>query len=205
MLGVVAFGYTAAIDAVPSIDAFKTAYNSEQGQKALKKKVSILHCTSEYPAPFSDINLRAMDSIHSTFGLPVGYSDHSEGITVSIAAAARGAYLIEKHFTLDKKMAGPDHSASLDPEELKQMIEGIRNIELCLGDGIKRAAPSEIKNKTAARKSLTAAREIKKGSKFTINDIAIKRPGNGLSPYKLWQIVGKVSNHSYKPGDLIDE
>ena len=205
VLGVIAFGYTAAIDVKPSIAAFEAAYISEQGQKALKEKVSILHCTSEYPAPFIDINLRAMDSIYDVFGLPVGYSDHSEGIEVSIAAVARGAFLIEKHFTLDKKMAGPDHKASLNPEELKLMTDGIRNTELCLGDGIKKPASSEIKNKTAARKSLIAAREIAEGSKLTINDIAIKRPGTGLSPYKLWQVLGKVSTNAYKPGDLIDE
>lgn len=204
-LGVIAFGYTSTIDAIPSIASFEAAYTSEQGQKALKDKVSILHCTSEYPAPFEDINLKAMDSIHEAFGLPVGYSDHSKGIEVSIAAVARGAHLIEKHFTLNKNMSGPDHKASLDPKELQIMINGIRKIELSLGDGIKKPASSEIKNKTVARKSLVAAREIIKGSKLTIEDIAIKRPGTGLSPYKFWQIVGKVSTNSYKPGDLINE
>jgi N-acetylneuraminate synthase len=205
VLGVIAFGYTSAVDAVPSSDAFEAAYCSEQGKLALKQKVSVLHCTTEYPAPIVDINLRAMNSISAAFGLPVGYSDHSEGIVIPIAAVARGAYLIEKHFTLDKKMFGPDHKASLDPVELKSMIDAIRTVGLSLGDGIKGPRPSELKNKTPARKSLIAAREISAGSIFTENDIVIKRPGGGLSPFKYWEIQGKKSSNGYKPGDLINE
>jgi N-acetylneuraminate synthase len=205
VLGVIAFGYISSIDDVPSIDAFEAAYCSEQGKLALKQKVSVLHCTTEYPAPLVDINLRAMNSISSAFGLPVGYSDHSEGIVIPIAAVARGACLIEKHFTLDKKMVGPDHNASLDPTELKSMIDAIRTVEISLGDGIKGPRPSELKNKISARKSLIAAREISVGSIFTENDIVIKRPGGGLSPFKYWEIQGKKSINGYKPGDLINE
>lgn len=205
VLGVIAFGYTAAADAIPSVDAFQAAYFSDAGKAVLKQKVTVLHCTTEYPAPLTDINLRAMDTIATAFGLPVGYSDHSEGILVPIAAVARGAVLIEKHFTLDKNMEGPDHKASLDPTELRTMVEGIRAIELTLGDGIKGPKPSEIKNKAAARKSIVAARDIKAGQILVADDLAIKRPGTGESPYKYWAIQGKVASCSYKAGELILE
>jgi N-acetylneuraminate synthase len=205
VLGVVAFGYTMPNDAIPSTDAFQDAYFSELGKKALKDKVTILHCTTEYPAPLVDINLRAMDTLLSAFGLPVGYSDHSEGVVVPIAAVARGAILIEKHFTLDKNMEGPDHKASLDPLELKSMVDGIRAVELTLGDGIKGPRPSEIKNKAAARKSIVAIRAIAAGTEITADDIAIKRPGNGISPYSYWKMLGKVAHVDYQAGDLILE
>lgn len=205
VLGVIAFGYTAAVDAKPSVEAFQAAYFSDAGKTALKNKVTVLHCTTEYPAPLIDINLRAMDTLAAAFGLPVGYSDHSEGIVVPIAAVARGAVLIEKHFTLDKEMEGPDHKASLDPSELKAMVQAIRSVELTLGDGVKGPRPSEIKNKAAARKSLVAARDIAKGQVITADDLAVKRPGNGLSPYTYWQIQEKVAARAYQAGDLIVE
>jgi len=205
VLGVIAFGYTMPFDAIPSEENFQAAYFSELGKKTLKAKVTILHCTTEYPAPLIDINLRAMDTLSTAFGLPVGYSDHSEGIIVPIAAVARGATLIEKHFTLDKNMDGPDHKASLNPIELKSMIDGIRAVELTLGDGIKGPRPSEIKNKVAARKSIVAIRDIASGTQITAEDIAIKRPGNGISPYKYWTILGKVTDADYQTGDLILE
>jgi N-acetylneuraminate synthase len=205
VLGVIAFGYTMPFDAIPSEEDFQAAYFSELGKKALKAKVTVLHCTTEYPAPLVDINLRAMDTLSTAFGLPVGYSDHSEGIIVPIAAVARGAILIEKHFTLDKNMDGPDHKASLNPIELKSMIDGIRAVELTLGDGIKGPRPSEIKNKVAARKSIVAIRDIASGTQITADDIAIKRPGNGISPCKYWKILGKVTDIDYQAGDLILE
>ncbi len=205
VLGVIAFGYTASVDTLPSIDAFQAAYFSEAGKKALKAKVTVLHCTTEYPAPLADINLRAMDTLAAAFGLPVGYSDHSEGIIVPIAAVARGAVLIEKHFTLDKEMEGPDHKASLDPVELKSMVQAIRAVELTLGDGIKGPRPSEIKNKAAARKSIVAARDIAAGQIIQADDIAIKRPGTGESPSKFWQIQGKPASKAYKAGELVFE
>lgn len=205
VLGVIAFGYTAAVNAKPSVDAFQEAYFSDEGKQALRKKVTLLHCTTEYPAPLADINLKAMDTLASAFGLPVGYSDHSEGIVVPIAAVARGAILIEKHFTLDKDMEGPDHKASLDPAELKAMVSAIRAVELTLGDGIKGPRPSELKNKAAARKSLVAAKDIKQGQVISAEDIAVKRPGDGITPYKFWALAGKVSSKNYQAGDLISE
>ncbi|MEE1979636.1 N-acetylneuraminate synthase [Shewanella xiamenensis] len=205
VLGVIAFGYTAPLDVEPSVDAFQAAYFSESGKKALKDKVTVLHCTTEYPAPLADINLRAMDTLASAFGLPVGYSDHSEGIVVPIAAVARGAELIEKHFTLDKEMEGPDHKASLNPLELKDMVQAIRAVELTLGDGIKGPRPSEIKNKAAARKSIVAARYIANGHIISADDLDVKRPGTGDSPYRFWDVQGKIASRDYKPGDLVFE
>jgi N-acetylneuraminate synthase len=204
-LGVIAFGYTASEESVPSTEAFQQAYASEAGQKALKEKVVILHCTTEYPAPMEEINLRAMDTLHQAFSLPAGYSDHSEGITIPIAAVARGALVIEKHFTLDKTMEGPDHKASLEPHELSAMITAIRQVEKALGHPIKAPTVSEIKNKSVARKSLVAARAIVPGEKFTSENIAIKRPGTGMSPYLYWEIQGKTASREYKAGELIGE
>ena len=204
-LGVIAFGYVAKNNELPSVQAFEDAYYSDAGQKYLKEKVTILHCTTEYPAPLEDINLKAMDTIAHAFKLPIGYSDHSAGINVPIAAVAREAKIIEKHFTLDKNMEGPDHKASLDPIELKSMIEGIRNIELALGNGLKGPRPSELKNKLVARKSVIADKVIKKGTTFSDDNLTIKRPGSGMNPIKYWEIIGSKSQHDYQIGDLINE
>lgn len=204
-LGVIAFGYVANHKELPSIEAFEKAYSSELGQKLLKEKVTILHCTTEYPAPLQDINLKAMDTIASAFKLPVGYSDHSAGIHIPIAAVAREAKIIEKHFTLDQSMAGPDHKASLEPQQLKLMIEGIRNIELALGDGLKGPRPSEIKNKSVARKSLIAEQVITKGTFFSERNLTIKRPGSGQNPINYWSLLGKEAKSDYQIGDLINE
>lgn len=204
-LGVIAFGYIAPEEAVPSIEAFQCAYSSEVGQKALKEKVIVLHCTTEYPAPMEEINLRVMDTLHQAFGLPVGYSDHSEGIMIPVAAVARGAIVIEKHFTLDKNMEGPDHKASLEPVELEAMIVAIHQIEKALGNSIKAPTVSEIKNKSVARKSLVAAKAIIAGESFTSDNLAIKRPGTGMSPYLYWDLINKVSENDYLPGELIGE
>lgn len=204
-LGVIAFGYIAPKDARPGPEAFQCAYASEEGQKALKEKVVILHCTTEYPAPMDEINLCVMDSLSSAFDLRVGYSDHSQEIAIPIAAVARGALVIEKHFTLDKNMEGPDHKASLEPDELSSMVTAIRQVEQALGRSIKFPTVSEIKNKTVARKSLVAARKISVGELLNENNITIKRPGNGISPYQYWTLLGKKANRSYEPGDLIVE
>jgi len=204
-LGVIAFGYVAKNSENPSLKAFEKAYYSELGQKMLKEKVIILHCTTEYPAPLQDINLKAMDTIANAFKLPVGYSDHSAGINVPIAAVALGAKIIEKHFTLDKNMQGPDHKASLEPKQLAKMINGIRDIELALGNGLKGPRPSEIKNKTVARKSLVAEQVIKKGDVFSESNLAIKRPGLGKSPIGYWNLLGNEANEDYQIGDLINE
>ncbi|CAK2204024.1 N,N'-diacetyllegionaminic acid synthase [Vibrio crassostreae] len=204
-LGVIAFGYTADEKTKPSMLGFQEAYASEAGQKALKEKVTILHCTTEYPAPMEEINLRAMDTLGLAFGLAAGYSDHSEGITIPIAAVARGAVLIEKHFTLDKNMEGPDHKASLEPQELEAMVRGIRQVETALGSSVKTPTLSEVKNKSVARKSIVAARDIKAGEELTESNLAIKRPGSGMSPYHYWELISCKSTKDYKAGELIVE
>ncbi|GAJ77264.1 N-acetylneuraminate synthase [Vibrio sp. JCM 18905] len=205
VLGVIAFGYTADQNATPSELNFQKAYASEVGQKALKEKVTLLHCTTEYPAPMEEINLKAMDTLANAFELPAGYSDHSEGITIPIAAVARGAVLIEKHFTLDKNMEGPDHKASLEPSELTAMVSAIRQVEVALGVGVKSPTVSEVKNKAVARKSLIAATNIAVGEVFTQDNLTIKRPGTGLSPYKFWELLDKPASKAYQAGDLIFE
>ena len=205
VLGVIAFGYVADKTAKPSELAFQQVYASEQGQKALKKKVTILHCTTEYPAPMAEINLKAMDTLGRAFELPAGYSDHSAGITIPIAAVARGAVLIEKHFTLDKNMEGPDHKASLEPQELTAMVSAIRQVEIALGVGVKSPTVSEVKNKAVARKSLVAAKAIQQGDLITEDNLTIKRPGSGMSPYHYWALLNQPANQDYKAGDLIVE
>lgn len=202
-LGVIAFGYIATTEAQPSQQAFNQAFASEQGQLALRQKVTLLHCTTEYPAPPEDINLTAMDTMAATFALPVGYSDHSAGIHIAIAAVARGATVIEKHFTLDRSLPGPDHKASLEPTELRAMVAAIRDVNLAMGDGIKRPAPSEIANKAVARKSLVAACAIRAGDTLTAAHIACKRPGNGISPQRYWELLGTVARYDFAEGDLL--
>jgi len=195
-LGVIAFGMLDHKN--PSQKAFTAAFFSIEGQKLLKEKVSLLHCTTEYPAPLDDINLKAMNTMAQTFDLKIGYSDHSEGITVPIAATAVGAIIIEKHFTLDKTLPGPDHKASLNPKELKDMVSGIRAVEVALGDGIKSPKPSELPNREIARKSIVAAKNISKGDMFTEENITIKRPGAGKSPMEYWELLGTKSHADFK-------
>jgi N,N'-diacetyllegionaminate synthase len=166
--------------------------------------ITVLHCTTEYPTPMVEVNLRAMQSIKVAFGVAAGYSDHTAGIEVSIAAAALGATVIEKHFTLDKNLPGPDHKASLEPDELKSMVSAIRNIEVALGDGIKRLTPSEIRNKPVARKSLVASKAIKAGEIFSVDNITAKRPGTGISPMS-WDIVmGLKAVRDFSVDELIE-
>ncbi|MCP1338554.1 N-acetylneuraminate synthase [Idiomarina sp. M1R2S28] len=203
VLGVIAYGYLNPTANQATRADFETAYASESGQQILREKVTVLHCTTEYPAPMEEINLNAMDTIASTFKLKVGYSDHSRGITIPIAAVAKGASVIEKHFTLDQNLEGPDHKASLEPDDLAEMVTAIRDVEKAMGDGVKRPTVSEVNNKNIARKSLVAARSIEKGQVIKAEDIAIKRPGGGRSPYDYWQIVGEQSRHNYEAGDLL--
>jgi len=165
--------------------------------------ITILHATTEYPAPIDEVNLRAMQSLIKELGLEIGYSDHTQGIVIPIAAAALGAAVIEKHFTLDRNMDGPDHKASLEPQELKEMVGAIRKVELSLGDGVKVPTLSESKNKTAARKSLIAARPIAKGEMFTEENLCVKRPGSGISPMKWDQFIGRPSEKNYDKDELI--
>jgi len=203
-LGILAFGYLND-KTQPSNEAFSEAYSSLDGQNILQNKVTILHCTTEYPAPLKEINLKAMNTMADTFGLNIGYSDHSEGIVVPLAAVARSAVIIEKHFTLDRKMEGPDHQASLEPSQLEEMISGIRKVESAIGNGVKAPSKSEVKNIAVARKSLVAAGDIAAGDLFTQENVVAKRPGNGLSPRRFWDLLGTVSTRSYKPGQLIRE
>lgn len=165
--------------------------------------ITLLHCNTEYPTPFTDVNLLAMQQMKKEFHKPVGYSDHTVGIEVPIAAAALGAVVIEKHFTLDKAMPGPDHKASLNPAELKQMIDSVRNIEKSLGDGVKRRTCSEEKNCTAARKSLVAKTFIHKGEVFTVDNLTAKRPGSGKSPMKWKEVLGTIAKKDYEMDELI--
>lgn len=165
--------------------------------------ISLLHCTTEYPCPYEGVNLNAMLTLKEKFGLPVGYSDHTKGIEVPIAAVAMGAEIIEKHFTLDKNMPGPDHKASLEPEELKAMVSAIRHVDVALGDGKKEPAECEKKNIAIARKSLVAKKDIKKGEMFTEENLTVKRPGNGISPMKWDEYLGKFAEKDYKEDDLI--
>ena len=202
-LGVIAYGYLNPYVQRPTQDDFIAAYISSEGKKILKEKVHILHCTTEYPAPIEDVNLSAMDTMSDAFKLPVGYSDHTKGIAIPIAAVARGACIIEKHFTLDRNMEGPDHKASLEPEELALMISSIRSVEQAIGDGVKGAQKSEIKNKSIARKSLVAATHIQAGTVLTAEHLTVKRPGVGISPYSYWDIIGSQATKNYNPDDLI--
>lgn len=168
-----------------------------------KKDLTILHCNTEYPTPMNDVNLLAMLSIKEELGVKVGYSDHTLGVEVPIAAVALGAKVIEKHFTLSRGMEGPDHKASLEPKELTAMINAIRNIEIALGNGIKQPSESEKKNISVARKSIVALTEIKKGELFTDKNIGVKRPGYGLSPMKWKSVIGTKSTKDYKEDELI--
>ena len=168
-----------------------------------KKDIIVLHCNTEYPTPFKDANLLAMLTIRDKFGVKVGYSDHTLGIEVIIAAVALGATVIEKHFTLDRNMLGPDHKASLEPFELKQMIGLIRNIERALGAGIKKPSKSEVKNIVVARKSIVAAIDIKKGEQFSKNNITVKRPGFGLSPMLWDMVIGREAKQDFKTDGFI--
>lgn len=169
-----------------------------------KENISILHCNTEYPTPFEDVNLKAMLHIQKELGTEIGYSDHTLGIEVPIAAVALGAKVIEKHFTLDKTMEGPDHKASLEPEELKAMVSGIRNIEKSIkGDGLKKPSESETKNIAIARKSIVAKKDIAEGELFSEENITVKRPGNGISPMKWDEVIGKTATKNFNEDELI--
>ncbi|TDA65898.1 N-acetylneuraminate synthase [Sulfuricurvum sp. IAE1] len=203
-LGVLAYGYLDKQDK-PSLQSFQDAYCSEAGRDVLKEKVTLLHCTTEYPAPFEDVNLCVMETMRKALGLPVGLSDHTPGIAVPIAAVALGAAVIEKHFTLDRNLPGPDHKASLEPNELKAMVTAIRQVETSLGNGQKIPTVSEWKNREIARKSIVAAGSIKKGDLFAADNIAIKRPGDGLTPTTYWTLLGRPARKNYDADEMIDE
>jgi N-acetylneuraminate synthase len=184
-------------------DRGDAVHRGDEGRRLLRERVTLLHCTTEYPAPLDEVNLRAMSTMAATFGLPIGYSDHTEGIVVAAAAVALGAVVIEKHFTLDRGLPGPEHRASLEPSELAAMIAGIRAVERALGRPEKRPTASEQKNIAVARKSLVAARAIRRGEPFTTENLTTKRPGNGISAmeYDLW--LGRIAERDYEADDLI--
>jgi len=186
-----------------TMDEIKAAINVFKNEG--KADISVLHCNTEYPTPMEDVNLKAMLTIRDTFEVNVGYSDHTLGIEVPVAAVALGACIIEKHFTLDKSLPGPDHAASLDPNELKEMVKAIRNIEKAVsGTGIKEPSPSELKNIQVARKSIVARTLIEEGEVFDEGNITVKRPGLGLSPMLWDEVVGQRASRSYNPDDLIE-
>ncbi|EAQ36390.1 N-acetylneuraminate synthase [Nitrobacter sp. Nb-311A] len=202
-LGVVAFGLVT--DKMPKFRKdFEEAYCSNAGRNALREKITLLHCVTEYPALPQTINLRAMTAMAAAFGLPVGYSDHTIGIEIALAAVALGAVAIEKHFTLDRGLPGPDHNASLEPHELKQLVMSIRNIESALGNAVKGPDAHEMRNRAVARRSLVAARAIRKGDILTQDMLAEKRPGTGLPPIEALRLIGRPAGRDYMPDDLIE-
>ncbi|MFT3858159.1 MAG: N-acetylneuraminate synthase [Aquabacterium sp.] len=180
-----------------AIDALEAAGTS-------RSLITVLHCNTQYPTPMCDVNLRAMLSIRDAFGVAVGYSDHTSGIEIPIAAVALGASVIEKHFTLDRHLPGPDHLASVEPHELKAMVQAIRNIEQAMGDGIKRPSPSERENKPIARKSIVAARPIQAGEAFSEDNLTVKRPGTGISPMRWDDVLGKRASRTFAADELIE-
>ena len=185
-----------------------TIYDIQQALDVLTRNgttdIKLLHCNTEYPTPYEDVNLNAMKTIHDAFGCEVGYSDHTKGIEIPIAAVAMGATIIEKHFTLDNNMEGPDHKASLEPDELFEMVKCIRNIEKSFGTGIKKPSESEKKNIAIVRKSIVASCYIKKGETFTEKNITVKRPGSGISPMKWDDVIGLIAKKDYSEDDLIE-
>lgn len=168
------------------------------------REITILHCNTEYPTPLKDANVRAMLDIKANFGTKVGYSDHTLGLEAPLAAVALGATVVEKHFTLDKNMEGPDHQASMNPDELKALVKAIRNTELALGDGVKRVTESEAKNKDVARKSIVAKVPVKAGEVFTVDNITVKRPGSGISPMRWYEVLGKTAKRDFSLDELIE-
>ncbi len=185
-------------------DAIDAAYFSGEGREALQRHVTLLHCVTQYPAPPEAVHLRAMDTMAQAFGLPVGYSDHTLGIEMSIAAVARGASVIEKHFTLDRTLPGPDHAASLEPGELKHMVSAIRNIETGLGSTRKLPAPAERPNRAVARRSIVARRPIAAGEVLTLEMLDCKRPGTGVSPMDIWSLIGRPASRAFAADEQVE-
>lgn len=204
-LATLAFGFTAPAHAMPEARSFDRAFASRSGREALREKVVLLHCTTEYPAAPATVNLRAMETLRCAFGLPIGLSDHTVGIHIPIAAVALGATVVEKHFTLDRTMPGPDHAASLEPQELAAMIRQIRDVEAALGDGVKQPCEAEQHNRLVARRSLIATEPIRIGDMFTLANLGCKRPGDGIPPAMLWTLLGRQSRADYEPDEPIRE
>jgi len=187
-----------------TLGEIETALEVLEQAGTARERITVLHCNTEYPTPMKDVNLRAMQTIRDAFGVRVGYSDHTQGIEVALAAVALGATMIEKHFTLDRKLPGPDHKASLEPEELRVMVSAIRNIEQALGDGIKRPSPSEARNMSIARRSLVAATAIRAGEVFSAANLTAKRPGSGLSPMRWDEVLGRKAPRDFVADEMIE-
>lgn len=203
-LSFLAFGL-AMPDQPVELEQVQSFYQSNEAKLVLKEYVTVLHCTTEYPAPIETINLKAINTLESELQLPIGFSDHSKGIAVPIAATAIGAKVIEKHFTIDRNMPGPDHLASLEPKELEKMVSGIRIIEQSIGTGKKVPTTIELENRQAARKSIVAKVPIAAGDILTEDNLTIKRPGTGMPPISYWSLLGTKAKHSYEMDALIDE
>lgn len=202
-LGVLAFGFLHPARVPAAKSDFQESYVSTEGQKLLIDRITLLHCVSAYPAPYSEMNLRAIDTLRDKFGLPVGLSDHSLGTAIPIAAAGRGACVIEKHFTLSRKLKGPDHTASLEPRELSDMVQAIRQVELALGTGEKKPFASEVINQAVVRRSLVAKVPIQKGDPFTPENLDSKRPAQGLNPMHYWEFLGRRASRNYRKNEMI--
>ena len=202
-LGVLAFGYVGGQEKA-SVKSFGKAYSSREGQEALRQKVVLLHCTTEYPTPFAEVNLRAMQTLGKAFGLRVGLSDHTTGYAVAVASVALGACVIEKHFTLSRDLPGPDHLSSLEPAELRAMVNAIREVETALGSAQKVITKSERGNSEVARKSLVALKPIAQGEVFTEENLGVKRPGTGVSPLLYWDHLGRMAARDYGVDEAID-
>lgn len=204
-LGVLAFGMTPRGErARPSRDAFCRALVDPERQQQLRERVTVLQCTTQYPTPDEAVHLRAMDTLRAAFGLPVGFSDHSSGIAIPLAAVARGAQVLEKHFTLDRSLEGPDHAASLEPDELAEMVRSVRRVEKSLGRPEKRPDPAEIDNRAIARRALVASRALRAGETFGEDMIAVKRAGEGVSPLHYWAYLGTRVGRDYDAGEVLD-
>jgi N-acetylneuraminate synthase len=203
-LGVIAFGYLREATVRPTSADFSEILLDREAWAQLHGKVTLLHCTTEYPAAPHSINLRAMGTLRSAFGLPVGLSDHSRGIHVAAAAVALGATVIEKHVTLDRSLPGPDHQASIEPGELAAMIASIRDVELALGDGRKVPAAEEIANRSVARRSLVAISPVRSGERFSETNLGVKRPGDGIPPVEYWAYLGKKADRDYAANEALE-
>jgi N-acetylneuraminate synthase len=202
-LGVIAFGLTRTGDPAGLADC-DAAFASPEGRTAVADRVTLLQCTTQYPAPASAVNLRAMTTMAAEFGVPVGYSDHTLGIAVATAAVALGARVIEKHFTLGRDRPGPDHAASLEPDELAALVRAVREVEAALGAGIKAPSPLELPNRPIARRSLVAARPVRAGEAWTSDAVTAKRPADGLSPMRWWDVAGGKAARDYAADDALD-
>lgn len=202
--GLALLAHATTHEAPPSgLDDCWTAWADPEVRARLKKNITLLHCTSNYPAPMNEVNLRSMDTLQTAFGFDTGYSDHTQGTIIPVAAVARGACVIEKHFTLSRKMSGPDHSASLEPQELYEMMQQIRQIEEALGDPVKTPQPSEIDTRTAARQQVVATCQISVGDVFTEKNISTSRCGSGIPASAFWDLIGTIAKSNFEPSQPI--